>query len=95
MLLKRAFMKGARHYPFLGCCIGFICHLLGSSSDSELHGALGSLLKLRLLERLGQEGNAVDLAIRILACAAVDLPCEEDPQALLNRRYEDGSWEAG
>lgn len=37
----------------------------------------------------------MDLAMRVLACAAVGLPCEEDRRALLERQCDDGSWEVG
>lgn len=95
MLLDRSYITGTRYYHSADCCLGFIGRLLGSSSDGELHKTLGPLLKSRLRERLGQEGNAMDLAMRILACAAVDLPCEEDRHALLGRQCKDGSWEMG
>lgn len=46
-------------------------------------------------ERLGLEGSAMELAMRILACAAVGLPCEDDRRILLELQCEDGSWETG
>lgn len=59
--------------------------LLESSNDSHLHETLGSPLKSPLRERLGLGGSAMDLAMRILACAAVGLPCEDDRHALMGR----------
>ena len=56
---------------------------------------LGPLLKSRVRERLGLGGSALDLAMRILAGAAVGLTCEDDRQTLLELQCEDGSWEAG
>lgn len=95
MLLDRSYIRGTRYYPSPDCCLGFIGRLLESSNDSHLHETLGPLLISRLRERLGLGGSAMDLAMRILACASVGLPCEDDRHALLGRQCEDGSWEPG
>lgn len=95
MLLDRAYIKGTRYYPSPDCCLGFISRLLVSSSDRHLHETLGPLLKSRVRERLGLGGSAMDLAMRILGCAAVRLPCEDDRRTLLELQCGDGSWKAG
>ncbi|OTA90676.1 hypothetical protein M434DRAFT_22830 [Hypoxylon sp. CO27-5] len=46
-------------------------------------------------ERLGQGGSALDLAMRIIACAQLGIPCGDDRRALLKLQCEDGSWEGG
>lgn len=95
MLLDRSYIRGTRYYPSPDCCLGFIGRLLESSSDGNLHETLGPLLKSRLRERLGLGGSSMELAMRILACAAVSLPCEDDHRTLLGLERENGSWEAG
>lgn len=95
MLLDRSYIRGTRYYPSPDCCLGFIGRLLGSSNDTNLHETIGPLLKSRVRERLGLGASAMDLAMRILACATVRLPCEDDRRTLLGLQCENGSWEAG
>ncbi|KAI0001225.1 Haloacid dehalogenase-like hydrolase-domain-containing protein [Xylariaceae sp. FL0662B] len=94
-LLDRSYMQGTRYYPSPDCCLGFIGRLLRSSGDAHLQTTLGPLLKSRMRERVGLEGNALDLAMRIVTCAQLGVACEHDRRALLNLQGEDGSWEAG
>ncbi|TGO17743.1 hypothetical protein BTUL_0015g00790 [Botrytis tulipae] len=95
MLLDRSYIQGTRYYPSPDCCLGFIGRLLRSSSDPHLQMTLGPLLKSRVRERLGLEGNALDLAMRIITCIQMGVDCEEDRCALLKLQCDDGSWEAG
>ncbi|KAI1096659.1 Haloacid dehalogenase-like hydrolase-domain-containing protein [Rostrohypoxylon terebratum] len=94
-LVDRSYLQGTRYYPSPDCCLGLIGRLLRSSHDSNLHLALEPLLKMRMRERLGLEGNALDLAMRIITCAQLGIACEGDRHALLSMQCEDGSWEAG
>ena len=95
VLLHRAYMKGTRYYHSPDCCLFFIGRLLQSSNDGNLKETLGPLLKDRTRERIGQDGNALDIAIRILTCSALGLDCRIDYRALLDLQCEDGGWEAG
>lgn len=95
MLSDRSYVQGTRYYPSPDCCLGFIGRLLQSSSDAHLQTTLGALLKSRVRERLGLDGSALDLAMRIITCARVGVECEEDRHTLLGMQCEDGSWEAG
>ena len=56
---------------------------------------LGPLLRSRLKERLGETGNALDLAMRILACDSMNIECGGDRETLLRLQCQDGSWEPG
>ena len=56
---------------------------------------LGSLLKERIQERVGQSGNALDIAVRILVCKWLSLDCGVDCHTLLGMQCEDGGWTAG
>ncbi|KAI1173383.1 HAD-like protein [Nemania sp. FL0916] len=95
MLLDRSYSQGTRYYPSPDCCLGFIGRLLRSSDDLCLQSALGPLLASRLRERLGLGGSALDLAMRVSACAQLGIPCEQDRQCLLKLQCDDGSWEPG
>ncbi|KAI9150073.1 Short-chain dehydrogenase/reductase [Paramyrothecium foliicola] len=95
MLLKRSYVAGTRYYTTADCCLGFIARLLRCSSDMHLHLTLGPLLKSRLRERVGQDGSALDLAMRIIACTQMGIACGHDRSELLRRQCQDGSWEQG
>ena len=53
---------------------------------------LGSLLRARIQERVGQSGNALDIAVRIIVCKWLNLDSDGDCQTLLTMQCEDGSW---
>ena len=56
---------------------------------------IGSLLKERVQERVGQSGNALEIAMRILVCKWLSVDCGGDRHTLLNMQREDGGWDAG
>ncbi|KAK7743157.1 hypothetical protein SLS53_004242 [Cytospora paraplurivora] len=95
VLEDRSYLQGTRYYPSPDCCLGFIGRLLRLSTDSHLHTTLGPLLKSRVSERLGLEGSALDLAMRIITCAQLGVKTDEDRKVLLDLQGEDGSWEPG
>ncbi|KAJ7497338.1 HAD-like domain-containing protein [Mycena latifolia] len=95
VLRNRAYLEGTRYYETAECFLYFLSRLLLSCSDGDLHTALAPLLKERLQERIGVEGDALQLAMRIVACASVDLRDEVDLRTLLTMQCEDGGWEIG
>lgn len=95
MLSNRSYLQGTRYYPSADCCLGFIGRLLRSSNDPHLQLTLGPLLKSRMHERLGQGGNALDLAMRIIICTQMSVECQDDQQTLQSMQCDDGSWEPG
>ncbi|PSR90637.1 Haloacid dehalogenase-like hydrolase-domain-containing protein [Coniella lustricola] len=95
MLLDRSYLRGSRYYPSADCCLWFIGRLLRSSSDDHLQTLLGPLLKSRVRERLGADGGALDIALRVDTCAHLGIACEDDRRALRKLQSEDGGWEAG
>ena len=95
ILLHRTYIHGTRYYPSPDCCLYFFGRLLRSSDDIHLKATLAPLLKERTQERIGQSGNALDLAMRILACSSLELNCDLDRRALLDLQAEDGGWKAG
>lgn len=95
VLLHRAYLDGTRYYATPECFLFFISRLLGSSDSPELHQYLKPLLKERVQERIGAEGDALALAMRILVCKSVDIKDDIDLRALLPLQCEDGGWEIG
>ena len=94
-LVKREYLQGSHYYTSPDCCLYFFGRLLRSSNDDYLQSMLGSLLKERVQERVGQSGNALDIAVRILVCKWLSLDCGADCHTLLNMQCEDGGWNAG
>ncbi|KAG6820738.1 hypothetical protein H0H93_012384 [Arthromyces matolae] len=95
VLQNRAYLDGTRYYETPECFLFFTSRLLASSGDQELHGMLKPLLKERVQERIGAEGDALALAMRILVTDFVGLRNEVDLRALLPLQCEDGGWENG
>ncbi|KAJ7096276.1 Haloacid dehalogenase-like hydrolase-domain-containing protein [Mycena epipterygia] len=95
VLRNRAYLEGTRYYETAECFLYFLSRLLLSSSDANLHMALAPLLKERLQERIGVEGDALQLSMRIVACASVGLRDDVDLRTLLMLQCEDGGWEIG
>uniref|UniRef100_A0A0W0FH08 Threonine dehydratase n=2 Tax=Moniliophthora roreri TaxID=221103 RepID=A0A0W0FH08_MONRR len=95
VLYHRAYLDGTRYYETPECFLYFLGRLLKKSGDTELHTDMKGLLKERVQERVGAQGDSLQLAMRILTCLSVGLRNELDLQALLALQYEDGSWVDG
>ena len=93
LLEHRAYLEGTRLYETAECFLFFAARLLRSTSDAQLHARLVPTLRARVLERVGCSGDALALAMRVLAGAAVGLRMERDLVALLPLQCEDGGWE--
>jgi len=93
LLEHRAHLDGTRFYETPECFLFFAARLLRIAHDAALHAQLAPLLRARILERAGFPGDALALAMRVLAGAAVDLRMERDLEALLPLQCEDGGWE--
>lgn len=61
--------------------------------DAELHSLLRPLLKERIQERIGSDGDALALSMRIIVCDFVGIRNEVDFARLLPLQCEDGGWE--
>jgi hypothetical protein len=88
-------MDGTRYYETAECFLYFISRLLATSGDPELHILLKPLLKERMQERIGADGDSLALAMRILASDFVGIRDEVDFRTLLALQCEDGGWEVG
>lgn len=95
VLLNRAYLDGTRYYETAECFLYFMSRLLATSGDPDLHSLLKPLLKERVQERIGADGDSLALAMRILACDFVGIRDEVDLRTLLTLQCEDGGWEVG
>jgi hypothetical protein len=96
VLADRAYSKGTRYYPSPDCCLGFFGRLLDFvPNDIQLQSALRPLLERCVQERIGQDGSALDLAMRINLCNTLGVDHGDDLQALLGLQRQDGGWEVG
>lgn len=95
LLLRRGYLQGTHYYSSIDGCLFFFGRLLRCSDDEYLQDTLGSVLKERVQERVGQAGNALDIAMRILVCKWLNLDFGGDGHALLNMQCDDGGWNAG
>ncbi|KAK0461065.1 Haloacid dehalogenase-like hydrolase-domain-containing protein [Desarmillaria tabescens] len=95
VLLNRAYLDGTRYYATAECFLYFVGRLLQKSGDADLHALLKPLLKERVQERIGVQGDSLALAMRILVCDYVGIRDDVDLRVLLPLQCEDGGWEIG
>jgi hypothetical protein len=95
LLLHRAYLEGTRYYRKPEAFLFFLTRLLKCSDDAELHEQMDELVKERVQELVGGDGDALTLAMRLLACEYVGLPNDVDLRKLLPLQCEDGSFETG
>jgi hypothetical protein len=96
VLEHRAYLDGTRYYETAECFLFFSARLLHKvRDDPPLHARLAQLLRERVLERAGCSGDALALAMRVIAGAEVGLRMERDLAALLPMQCEDGGWGPG
>lgn len=85
-------MDGTYYYEGPDFFLFFLGRLLSRTQDAELHYWLGPLLKERIQERVGQSGNALSLAMRLLTCNVFGIKDQVDLDVLLSLQCEDGGW---
>ena len=95
VLLHRAYLNGTRYYTTPEDFLYFLGRLLQISGDAYLATYLKPLLIERVQERIGAEGDALALSMRICTCAYLGLRNDIDLRALLPLQCEDGGWEVG
>lgn len=93
VLLHRAYLGGTRYYTTPECFLFFLSRLIGCSDSPELHQQLKPLLIDRIWERVGVEGDALALAMRVLICKSMGIRNEIDFRSLLPLQCDDGGWE--
>ncbi|KAG1751588.1 Haloacid dehalogenase-like hydrolase-domain-containing protein [Suillus paluster] len=95
VLLHRAYVDGTRYYTTPECFLYFLGRLLEISNDVYLAAYLKPLLIERVQERIGAEGDALALSMRLRLCAYLGLRNDVDLRLLLPLQCEDGGWEIG
>ncbi|KAH9164229.1 Haloacid dehalogenase-like hydrolase-domain-containing protein, partial [Lactarius sanguifluus] len=93
VLEHRAYLDGTRYYETAECFLFFAAQLLRATPDTNLHARLAPLLRARIEERTGAaSGDALALAMRVLAGTVVGLRLTHDLTLLLPLQCEDGGW---
>ena len=92
VLLHRAYLDGTYYYEGSDIFLFYLGRLLGCTPDAELHHWLEPLLKERIQERVGQNGSALNLAMRLLTCNMFGIEDQVDLEVLLSLQCEDGGW---
>ena len=95
VLLNRGYTDGTRYYATPECFLFFMTRLLEQIKGTDADLPLRPIFRQRVQERIGSEGDALALAMRILACASIGIRDEMDLRTLLSLQQEDGGWEAG
>ncbi|KAH9034151.1 HAD-like domain-containing protein [Lactarius hengduanensis] len=96
VLEHRAYLDGTRYYETAECFLFFAAQLLRATPDPNLHARLAPLLRARIEERTGAaSGDALALAMRVLAGTVVGLRLAHDLALLLPLQREDGGWGPG
>ncbi|KAH9034150.1 HAD-like domain-containing protein [Lactarius hengduanensis] len=94
VLEHRAYLDGTRYYETAECFLFFTAQLLRATPDPNLHARLAPLLRARIEERTGAaSGDALALAMRVLAGTVVGLRLAHDLALLLPLQCEDGGWD--
>lgn len=93
--MNRAYLGGTRYYAEPECFLFFLSRLLTCTTDPSLQKRFRSALVERISERVGAGGDAMVLAMRLLACAKFGIANEIDLQRLVTLQCADGSWDAG
>ena len=95
VLYHRAYTYGTTYYLGRDTFLFFLSRLLRLSKSPAVRQRFGPLFAERMLERFGIPGDALALAMRILAAAEAGLRDVQDYQRLLSLQEDDGSWPAG
>ncbi|KAG2364404.1 HAD-like domain-containing protein [Suillus spraguei] len=95
VLLHRAYLDGTRYYATPECFLYFLGRLLEISNDVYLEAYIKPLLMERIQERIGVDGDALALSMRLQLCAYLGLRNDVDLRTLLPLQCEDGGWEIG
>lgn len=95
VLINRGYTDGTRYYATPECFLFFMARLLEQIKGTKTDLSLRPIFRERIQESIGSEGDALALAMRILACASVGIRDEMDLRTLLTLQQEDGGWGAG
>ncbi|KAJ5721610.1 HAD-like protein [Penicillium malachiteum] len=91
-LLNRAYIYGTRYYQSPEWFLFYASRLLVYSKDLSLRERLEGPLRTRLLERIGVNGDAFCLGMRLMACSSLGIENHTDREELASMQQEDGGW---
>ena len=92
---NRAYENGTVYYVGGDPFFFFLSRLLRLSKSPSVQQRFGPLFAERMRERFGLPGDALALAMRVLAASSVGICDVQDYQRLLSVQEEDGSWPLG
>ncbi|EIN08974.1 HAD-like protein [Punctularia strigosozonata HHB-11173 SS5] len=92
-LQHHAYKDGTYYYYGPDTFLFFLSRLM--SVSPTVHARFAPLFSRRVLERFGAEGDAMALAMRIIAASKVQFCDTVDYQRLLDMQEVDGSWPVG
>lgn len=95
VLFYRAYLDGTYYYPSGDIFLYLFSRLLTENQFSDIYRNAASLLRERLKERIGASGDALELAMRIIACHDMGVPNIIDSRRLQTCQMEDGGWQIG
>lgn len=94
ILLNRAYIYRTRYYQSPEWFLYYATRLLAYSDDPSLKERLEAPLKTRVLERIGLDGDAFCLGMRLLSCNFLGIENITDKEKLKSMQEEDGGWAA-
>ncbi|KIX07599.1 uncharacterized protein Z518_02252 [Rhinocladiella mackenziei CBS 650.93] len=95
VLFYRAYLDGTYYYPTGDVFLYLFSRLLTANPHSDIYRSTASLLRERLQERIGTTGDALELAMRVIACHDMGIKNDVDLRKLEISQEEDGGWEVG
>lgn len=93
VLKHRAYVDGTLYYHGGDTFLFFLSRLL--SVSPHVFNSFAPLFRQRVFERSGAEGDAQQLAMRVIAGAAVGVKMFVDYERLVGMQEEDGAWPMG
>lgn len=93
VLLHRAYLDGTRYYFGADTFLFFLSRLL--SESPSVYTRFAPVFQERVKERMGATGDAMSLAMRIIAAATVKLQDKVDCETLLQTQEDDGGFPIG
>ncbi|PCH34684.1 HAD-like protein [Wolfiporia cocos MD-104 SS10] len=95
ILQQNQHIEGSRYYSSPDCFLYFVGRFLSHSNNPHPHKLLRPALVKRTRERIGTNGDAMELSMRLIVCAGLGICNKVDMEALRLLQCDDGGWEVG
>ncbi|KAJ5092857.1 HAD-like protein [Penicillium angulare] len=92
ILVNRAYIHGTRYYQSPEWFLYYASRLLAYSKDPSVKDRIEVPLRTRLIERIGVNGDAYCLGMRLLACNSLGIENNRDKEQLASMQQADGGW---